>query len=144
MQAPHGACGRGGARVIYLLAADAVALVHLGFILYAVFGGLLLLRWPRSIWLHLPVIGWATAVEWAGWLCPLTPLEWWLRSAAGETGHGGSFIEHHLLPLIYPTSLTRGMQLMFGGAVLAINVIVYAWVFYVRFRKRNSKPRTTG
>src|SRR3990167_10903844 len=93
------------------LAADAVLLLHLLFIAFALFGGLLVLRWRWLAWLHLPAVGWAVTVEALQLLCPLTPLENDLRHAVGQAGYSTGFIEHYLLPIIYPAGLTPVIQL---------------------------------
>lgn len=116
------------------LAADAVLILHLGFILFVVLGGLLALRWRWMPWLHLPAVTWAVLLEFCGWICPLTPLENALRQEAGQAGYPGGFIEHYLLPVIYPAGLTRDMQWLLGSLALAINGIVYGVVFWRRRR----------
>ncbi|MEO9335662.1 DUF2784 domain-containing protein [Ectopseudomonas guguanensis] len=109
-------------------AADALVLVHLGFILFVLLGGLLLLRWPRLIWLHLPAVAWGILVECLHLGCPLTPWENQLRRLAGQAGYDGGFIEHYLIPLIYPAGLTPQLQLWLGALVVLINLAVYAWL----------------
>ncbi|MBA3593502.1 MAG: DUF2784 domain-containing protein [Pseudomonadota bacterium] len=109
--------------------ADAVLLVHLLFIVFALGGGLLALRWRWMPWLHLPALAWGATVEFTGWTCPLTPLENALRQAGGAAGYAESFIERYLLPLIYPGALTRELQFVLGGALLLINAVVYALVW---------------
>lgn len=118
----------------YRLAADALVWLHLGFILFVLFGGLLLLRWPRLAWLHLPAVAWGCAVEFLGLLCPLTPWENRLRHAAGDAGYDDGFVEHYLLPLIYPAGLTPALQWMLGGIVLLLNLVVY--LYLLRRRRR--------
>lgn len=110
----------------YALLADVVLLLHGVFIAFVVLGGLLVWRRPRLGWLHLTAVAWAVWIAWAGWICPLTPLENALRRAAGQTGYGGSFIEHYLLPLIYPEGLTRDLQIGLGVGVALLNLVVYA------------------
>lgn len=110
------------------LAGLTVAL-HALFVAFVVLGGLLVLRWPRLAWLHLPAAAWGVVVEYAGWLCPLTPLEQGLRLRAGEAGYGGGFVEHYLLPLLYPSALTRPTQWLLGSLVLAVNAAVYVRLF---------------
>ena len=114
--------------MIYSLAANGLFLLHLGFIVFVALGGLLVLRWPRIAWLHLPCVAWGAAIEFIGWICPLTPLEWWLRERAGQAGLEGGFVERYLWPLVYPGELTREMQFVLGAAVVAINLVVYAIV----------------
>ena len=107
-------------------AADFVLLFHFAFVLFAVLGGLLVLRWPRLAWAHLPVAAWAALVEFAGWICPLTPFEVALREAGGEAGYAGGFIEHYIVALLYPEALTRETQLALGTALVVLNVVLYA------------------
>ncbi len=118
----------------YHLLANAVLLLHLLFILFVVGGGLLVLRWPKMAWLHLPAALWGAAIEFAGWICPLTPLENHFRRMAGAAGYADGFIEHYLLPTLYPHALTREIQVAMGAAVLVLNLIVYAAVW--RHRRR--------
>ncbi len=113
---------------MYQLLADAVVLVHFLFVLFALAGGLLALRWPRAAWLHLPMAGWAALVELAGWECPLTPLENRFRQLAGGTPYEGDFLTRYLLRLLYPEHLTAATQRLLAGIVVALNVIVYAFV----------------
>lgn len=113
-------------------AADLLVLLHFGFVLFVGLGGLLVLRWPRVAWLHVPAALWGIAIEFAGWVCPLTPLEQQLRLAAGLASYQGGFIEHYILPLLYPVGLTRSMQWMLGLAVLLINGGIYGYLLYKR------------
>lgn len=112
----------------YSWLADLILCMHAGFVLFVICGGLLVLRWRRIAWLHLPAATWGAIVEFSGWVCPLTPLENWLRQKAGETGYRSDFVAYYLLPVLYPEDLTRDVQLMLGTAVLAINVSVYGWL----------------
>ncbi len=117
--------------------ADAVLVVHLLFIVFAVTGAFAALRWRPLIWVHLPCAIWAVAIEWGGWICPLTPLEVFFRRCAGQAGYAGGFIDHYLLPIIYPHNLTRGIQIGLGLGVLVINLIAYALIVrQIRYRRR--------
>jgi len=107
------------------LLADAVVVLHLAFVGFVVLGGLLVLRWRRVAWAHVPAAVWGVAVEFAGWECPLTPLENWLRRQSGAAGYAGGFVEHHLLPILYPTTLTRELQIAMGGVALVVNLLIY-------------------
>ena len=120
--------------MIHRLAADAVLLLHLGFILFVLLGGLLALRWRWAPMLHLPAAAWGVYVELSGGLCPLTPLENRLRIAAGEAGYTGGFIEHYLLTLIYPAGLTPQIQYVLVAIVVGVNGLAYAWVWRRRRR----------
>jgi hypothetical protein len=115
--------------MIYGILADIVVLVHAAFVFFAVFGGFLVLRWRRLAWLHIPAVLWAALVEMAGWICPLTPLENLLRHRAGKVIYHSDFIEHYLMPVLYPAALTRELQMALGLAVLFINVSVYVWLW---------------
>lgn len=111
--------------MLTLLAADTVLLLHAAFIVFVVFGGILVWRWPKLIWLHLVAVGWGALIEFSGWICPLTPLENMLRHAAGELGYSEGFLEHYVLALVYPAALTRQLQIVLGVGVLAMNSLVY-------------------
>lgn len=116
--------------MLWRLAADAVVWLHLTFILFVLLGALSVLRWPRLAWLHVPAVSWAVAVELLHLYCPLTPLENHLREAAGQAGYTGGFVEHYLIPLIYPAGLTPQVQLWLGAVVLLVNVPVYLWLVW--------------
>lgn len=116
------------------LAADALVLVHLAFIVFVVLGGLLALRWPRAIWVHLPAMVWGAYVEFAGSVCPLTPLEQALRERAGGESYSGGFIEHYVTPLVYPGEITEQTGMLLGIGVLVANALVYAFVMAKRRR----------
>lgn len=120
--------------MLYHLAASATLLLHLAFILFVMLGAFLLLRWPRLAWLHLPAAAWGAYIEFSHGICPLTPLENQLRRRAGAEGYAGGFIEHYLLPLIYPGNLTDGMQLAFGLIVVLFNGALYGWLLLRRRR----------
>ncbi len=109
----------------YRLAADTVLVVHFAFVLFVVLGGLLALRRPRVAWVHVPVALYGAAIEFIGFVCPLTPLEVWLRRAGGEAGYQGGFIEHYVVSVLYPRGLTRGLQFGIGTGVVLVNAAVY-------------------
>jgi hypothetical protein len=121
------------------IAADIVVVIHLAFIVFVVCGGLLVLRWPRLAWVHLPAAVWGVAIEFGGWICPLTPLENTLRRAAGDEGYASSFIERYVVPVVYPAGLDREAQFILGGLVLAVNVALYAAVIVERARFRSQE-----
>ena len=132
----------------YRWLADLVLLLHFAFILFVALGGLLVLRWPRLAWLHLPCAAWGAFTEFSGWICPLTPLEVALRVAGGEAGYRGGFIERYLTAAIYPEGLTRGTQAWLGAAVVMINALVY-WTLVRQARRgtragRQSRAGTAG
>jgi len=118
----------------YALAADVVVLLHGLFILFAVFGGLLAAWRPWAAALHLPAAAWGAWIELSGGTCPLTPLENRLRQLAGESGYAGGFVEHYLLPVIYPPGLTPAVQWTLAAMVVVVNLLVYGWV--LRRRRR--------
>lgn len=115
--------------MIYRLLADIVVITHLLFILFVLFGGLLGLWRKWVLWLHLPAAAWGAAIEFSGWICPLTFLENRLRTAGGERGYSGGFIDYYLIPIIYPSGLTSGMQMALGITVLLLNISVYVFVW---------------
>lgn len=117
------------------VAADAIVLLHLAFILWVGLGGLLIGRWPWLAGLHLPAVAWGVFIEVTGGVCPLTPWENALRQGAGEAGYTGGFIAHYVLPVIYPAGLTHEVQFLIGAGVLALNSVLYGrWL--LRNRRR--------
>lgn len=121
--------------MLYRLLADGVLVLHLLFILFVVLGGLLVLRFPQLAFLHVPAAIWGAFIELAGSACPLTSVENSLRLKAGESGYSEGFIEHYLMPVIYPQGLTRDIQFVLAGVVIGINLAIYGWLIYRR-RKR--------
>lgn len=115
--------------MLYSILADLMLLLHMTFILFVVFGGLLVF-WRRGFaWFHLPCAVWGILIEFQGWVCPLTYLENDLRTAANTGGYSGGFIDHYLMPLVYPSGLTSDTQVLLGLAVLFINAVIYALVW---------------
>ena len=120
---------------MFRVLADITVVLHLAFVLFVVFGGLLVVRRPRFAWVHLPAAAWGACVEFAGWVCPLTPLENWLREQSGGPVYTSSFVERYLLPALYPSSLSREFQWVLGGLVILINAAVYFVVLGGRVRR---------
>jgi len=119
--------------------ADLVLVVHLAFILFVALGGLLTLRWRWTPAVHLPAALWGVFIELSGGICPLTPLENALRRGAGASGYTGGFIEHYLVPLIYPAALSHPIQLALAAAVVLLNLIVYGVVWWRLGRDRSGR-----
>lgn len=113
----------------YGLLADVIVLLHLTFVVFVLCGGLLVLKWRWIAWLHLPAAVWGAAIEFSGWICPLTPLENWLRALGGEATYRSDFIAQYLLPMLYPEDLTRDLQLLLGTVVVVLNAAVYWWLW---------------
>jgi hypothetical protein len=109
----------------YRLLADVVVLAHTAFVGFVVLGGFLAWRWNWLAWLHLPCAVWGAVIEYQGWVCPLTPLENALRRRAGLEGYAGGFVEHYVLPTLYPAGLTRSLQAVLGTLVVVVNLIAY-------------------
>jgi len=114
--------------MIYRFLADLVVVVHGLFVAFVMLGAFLALRWRRLVWLHVPALIWGILIEFAGWICPLTPLENSLRARAGETAYSGDFIQHYLIGALYPHGLTRTTQYVLGSIALIVNVVAYTLV----------------
>ena len=114
--------------MIYSLLADCLVLVHFAFVAFVLVGGLLVLWKPFLRWLHLPAVAWAALIEFSGWICPLTPWEQALRLKGGQAGYTVGFVEHYLIPVLYPAGLTQGVQVVLGILVVAVNVGIYTIV----------------
>lgn len=121
--------------MIAKIAADFLVVMHLAFIVFVLFGGLLVLKWGKVSILHIPCVLWAVLIEFGGWVCPLTPLEHHFREVAGDAGYTGGFINHYLMPVIYPEGLTQEIQVALGIFVLAINLGVYGVVLVKRVKR---------
>lgn len=120
----------------YRVLADAVALFHAAFVVFVVAGGLLVVRWRRLALVHVPAAVWGALIEFGGWICPLTPLENYLRGRAGEAGYSGGFVEHYVLRALYPGGLTPAIRWTLGLFVIVVNVTAYSYI--LRARRRNS------
>lgn len=118
--------------MLFRLAANAILLLHLAFILFALLGAAIAVRWRWVLIVHLPAAAWGFFVELTGRVCPLTYLENYLRVKAGQSGYTESFIEHYLMAIIYPAGLTGGIQFVLAGVVVVINAAIYGWIFYPR------------
>jgi hypothetical protein len=122
--------------MVYHALANLVLIAHLAFVLFAVLGGFLVLKWRSLAWVHVPACLWGALVELAGWVCPLTPLENWLREKGGGLVYRTDFIEHYILPLLYPATLTRSLQIFLGFLVLSVNLGLYGWILWQTAQKQ--------
>ena len=123
--------------MIWGVLAEVIVVLHFCFVLFVLFGGALALRWPKVVWVHLPAAAWGALISFAGWICPLTPLEKWLRRQGGAAGYEGGFVEHYILPVLYPRGLTHEVQIALGLIVILLNVFIYRHV-YRQFRRRRA------
>ena len=123
----------------YRVLTEVTVLVHFGCLLFVVAGGLLV--W-RHAWIAVPhlfaVAGGVYVEAMPGIICPLTPVENRFAELAGRQGYTGSFVEHYLVPIIYPDGLTRSVQCALAGFVLGVNVVAYALLL----RRRLARART--
>ena len=127
--------------MLYGIAADLLVVVHLAFVAFVVLGGFAAPRWPGLAWIHLPAVAWGVGIELTGAICPLTPLEQWLRIEAGAAGYEGDFIARYLLPVLYPAGLTRQAQLALGVLAGGINAAAYGWWGYRAVVLRRGRGR---
>lgn len=118
------------------LLADVVVFLHLAFVLLILLGGVLVLRWPWFAWVHLPLASWGVLVQSMSWTCPLTPLENWLRARAGGTPYRTGFVEHYVIPVLYPAVVGPRLHLALGVLVLVANGLVYGAVVLRAWRRR--------
>jgi len=127
-------------KMVYQALSNLVLIAHLAFVLFVVFGGLLVLKYKSLAWLHVPAFLWGALIVLTGWVCPLTPLENWLRAkGSGQVYHTG-FIEHYILSLLYPAALTRRSQILLGFLVLSVNLGLYGWILWRTGRGNSSSP----
>jgi len=126
-------------KMSYRLMADIVVVIHFAFTIFVLLGGILTIWWRKVVWLHIPAAVWAAFIEFAGWICPLTPLENRLRIKGGEAGYPGGFVEEYILPVIYPAGLTREIQIILGILVITVNLVIYWKVFHKAFSGKQFK-----
>ena len=124
--------------MLYRAAADAVLVLHLAFVVFVVLGGILVLRWRKLAWAHLPAVVWGALIEFSGWICPLTPLEIALRHAAGDAAYAGDFLEHYIAALLYPESITRDVQVALGIGVVLLNAVIYGLALQQQHRRQRA------
>jgi len=118
------------------VSADLLVAVHFAFIVFVVLGGFLVLKWGKVAILHIPCVLWGGLIEFSGWICPLTPVERYLREVAGGEAYSGGFIDHYIMPLVYPTGLTREMQISLGIIILISNLGIYGLVIFRRTKRK--------
>ena len=123
---------------MYGILAGVIIVAHFLFIAFVAAGGLLVLRWPSLAWVHLPAVVWGVVVELTGWICPLTPLENYLRRLGGSSSYSGGFIEQYLIPIIYPANLTAATQYILGGLVIVVNLVIYTIIIRKQRALRHS------
>ena len=122
----------------YRLAADAMVTAHLLYIVFVVVGGLIAFRARWILWLHVPAVLWAIYVQYIGRVCPLTAWEKGFRAHAGDAGYEGGFIDHYIVPIVYPPDMPVAMHLVLGTLVILINGSVYA-ALIVRARRAQAR-----
>lgn len=124
--------------MIYIILADCIVVLHFLFIIFVITGGLSALKWRKIIWLHLPAAVWGALIEFTGWICPLTIMENDFRIKGNSLGYTGGFIQHYLIPVIYPTGLTHEIQIILGSVVVSLNLLVY-WFIIRKWRNEYKK-----
>jgi Protein of Unknown function (DUF2784) len=126
--------------MLYRLLANTVVIVHVAFIAFVVLGGFVAWRWRRIAWLHIPTALYGATIEFVGWVCPLTPLENHFRRLAGQSGYAGGFVEHYIIPVLYPTGWTVSLRVLLGTLVLFVNALAYGVYFWRIAKSRPSRP----
>jgi hypothetical protein len=126
--------------MLWSLAADFLVVAHFAFTAFVIFGGFLTWRWPKLLLLHLPALAWGCYVELSSTICPLTPLENYLRHRGGEAGYQGGFLAHYLHGILYPEGLTPRIQCVLAGILAMLNVVAYLGLI-LRARRRDPAPR---
>ncbi len=130
--------------MLWRVAADVVLVVHLAFVAFVVFGGFLTWRWPRVALVQVPVALYGVIIEIAGFRCPLTPLEKWLRRRAGSAGYDGGFVEHYIVGVLYPGEFTSGVKVLLAGIVILMNAVAYHGLRKRRLRSAHPARETMG
>jgi hypothetical protein len=123
--------------MIFRWMANSVIWLHVAFVLFVGFGALLVFRWPKAAYFHVPTVFWGALIEFTGWVCPLTPLENWLRTAGGQSAYRGAFVDRYLMPILYPDGLTHETQITIGVALFGVNGLLYLLLMRRRHRSRH-------
>lgn len=124
--------------MLYRLLADAILIAHFAFVIFVLFGGALVSRYPHLLRVHLLALLWGIAVQWADWICPLTPLENRFRQLGGEAGYSGSFVEHFISKALYPEHLPLELRYLLGLVLIAVNAAIYGYVLFHKWQNRRS------
>ncbi len=122
---------------MYELAADIILIIHFLFIIFVIFGAFLFFVAKKIVFIHIPAIIWGSYIELTHSICPLTYLENWLLQKANLTTYSEGFIQYYLVPIVYPTNLTKDIQIYLGIGLIVINIVIYAFIFGKM--KKNSK-----
>ena len=113
---------------MYEFFANLTLIVHLIFILYVVFGGLIFFIFSKTIFIHPPALLWGIYIELTNSVCPLTYLENWFLYQGGLTTYSNDFINNYLFPIIYPEGLTAEIQIYLGVSLIVINILIYGLI----------------
>lgn len=127
---------------IYKFLADALVVFHMGFVTFVLVGGAVVLYWRRAMFLHLPAVAWGIYIEISHNICPLTPLENHLRRLGNAATYRGGFVDHYIMPVLYPNGLTHGMQVAIAVIIVVLNAAIYGWI--VAGRRTRKTPLTQG
>ena len=114
---------------MYELFANLTLIIHLIFILFVIFGGLLFFIFSKIIYIHFPALLWGIYIELTNSICPLTYLENWFLYQGGLTTYSNNFINNYLFPIVYPISLTTNFQIYLGVILIVINIFIYGLIF---------------
>ena len=114
---------------MYEIAANLTLFAHFIFILFVVFGAFLFFASTKIIFIHIPAFIWGSYIELTNSICPLTYLENWFLQKANLTTYSEGFIQNYLVPIVYPTNLTKDIQIFLGIALILINIVIYAFIF---------------
>ena len=115
---------------MYEIAANLILFVHFIFILFVVFGALLFFASSMIIFIHIPAFIWGSYITLTNSICPLTYLENWFLNKANLTTYSEGFIQNYLVSIVYPTNLTKDLQIYLGITLILINMVIYAFIYY--------------
>ena len=103
-------------------------LLHFSFILFVIFGALLLLRFKKIIYFHIPAVAWGAYIELSHSICPLTHLENYFLKKAGKDQYSVDFIENYIFKIIYPPALNYEIQTYLGVILIFVNLVIYYYI----------------
>ena len=113
---------------VFEIFATLALLLHFSFILFVIFGAILILKFKKVIYVHIPAVAWGAYIELSHSICPLTHLENYFLKKAGKDQYSVDFIENYIFKIIYPPALNYEIQTYLGVILIFVNLLIYYYI----------------
>ena len=113
---------------VFEIFATLALLLHFSFILFVIFGAILILKFKKIIYVHIPAVTWGVYIELSHSTCPLTHLENFFLKKAGKDQYSVDFIENYIFKIIYPPALNYEIQTYLGVILIFVNLLIYYYI----------------